>query len=195
MTPRGDDQDFQRGFKSWCENVALQVRKDLRLDQSAPIDPRQIAENMNIILWRVEEVPGINPKTLKVLTEQDPESWSALTLLSGDKRAIILNSSNSPGRQNSDLAHELAHLLLGHEGSRVDITPDNMLILHNHDKRQEKEANWLAGCLLLPRPTLLHIRKIAMSDAVVLKNYGVSKDMLTFRINVTGVDRQTGRTS
>lgn len=186
-------QDFRRGFKSWCENVALQVRKEMGLSQNASIDPRRLAETLNVVIWKADEVPEINHYTLRVLTEEDPESWSALTLLSGEKRLIILNPVNSPARQNSDLSHELSHLIIGHEGGRIDITPDNLLILHNYGKQQESEANWLAGCLLLPRPALLHIRKTGLDDKAAMKTYGVSQEMFTYRIRVTGVDWQTGK--
>lgn len=161
--------------------------------QNAPIDPRHLAENLNVVIWKADEVPEINPDTLRILTEEDPESWSALTLLSGEKRLIILNPVNSPARQNSDLSHELSHLIIGHEGGRIDITPDNLLILHNYAKQQESEANWLAGCLLLPRPALLHIRKTSLDDKAAMKTYGVSQEMFSYRINVTGVDWQMGK--
>ena len=193
MTPKEGDQDFRRGFKSWCENVALQVRKEMGVSQNAPIDPRHLAKNLNVVLWKADEVPEINPETLRILTEEDPESWSALTLLSGEKRLVILNPANSPARQNSDLSHELSHLIIGHEGGRIDITPDNLLILHNYGGQQENEANWLAGCLLLPRPALLHVRKTGMDDKTAMRTYGVSQEMFGFRVNVTGVDWQTGK--
>lgn len=193
MAPKVVEQNFRRGFKSWCENVSLQVRKEIGLPQESPIDPRRLANNLNVICWKADEVPGIDPGTLQILIEEDPESWSALTILSGEKRLIILNPVNSPARQNSDLSHELSHLIIGHKGGRIDITPDNLLMLHNYDKEQENEANWLAGCLLLPRSALLHIRKTGLDDITAMQTYGVSKEMFSYRINVTGVDMQMGK--
>ena len=55
---------FTRGFKSWCENVALQQRRELTLHPIDPLDPRTLAEHLNILVWKAEEVPGLDPKVL-----------------------------------------------------------------------------------------------------------------------------------
>ncbi len=190
MSKKTNGSNFKRGFKSWCENVSLQHRKEMSLQPIDPINPRALAEKLGVIVWKADEVPGIGQKTLDVLTKDDPESWSAMTLCGDGKNIIVLNPMNSPGRMNSDLTHELSHIIIGHEAARIDITPDNMLMLRNYDKGQEEEANWLAGCLLLPRLALLHIRKKGLDKSDVKKIYGVSTPMLDYRLRMTGVDRQ-----
>ena len=52
----------------------------------------------------------------------------------------------------------LAHILLGHKPTRVFMNPHTGLALRTHDKEQEEEAGWLAGCLMLPREVLLQSR-------------------------------------
>ncbi|CAG9229799.1 hypothetical protein BCAR13_60176 [Paraburkholderia caribensis] len=64
------------------------------------------------------------------------------------------------------------------------------MLLKAYDKEQEEEADWLAGVLLLPREALVHIRRQGMSDEEVVANYGVSKRMYTYRVSITGVNRQ-----
>ena len=194
MTKKTNGSSFQRGFKSWCENVSLQHRKEMSLQPIDPIDPRALAGKLGVIVWKADEVPEIAQKTLEVLTKDDPESWSAMTLCGEGKNLIVLNPANSPGRMNSDLTHELSHIIIGHEAGRVDVTPDNLLMLRNFNKEQEEEANWLAGCLLLPRPALLHIRKKGLDNVSVKKMYGVSGSMFDYRMRMTGVDRQLSRT-
>jgi Zn-dependent peptidase ImmA (M78 family) len=66
------------------------------------------------------------------------------------------------------------------------------LALRTYDPAQESEADWLAGCLLLPREALLEARKRGVTDEELCGRYGVSGDMLRFRINATGVERQLG---
>jgi Zn-dependent peptidase ImmA (M78 family) len=61
------------------------------------------------------------------------------------------------------------------------------------DRQQEDEANWLAGCLLLPRDALVLIRQRRLDLAQAAREYGTSMDMLNYRINVTGVDYQFKR--
>jgi len=111
-------------------------------------------------------------------------------LSSGEKDLVLVNPSHSRGRQANDLMHELAHILLGHEAARVDVAEDGSLVLFTYDKDQEDEANWLAACLLLPRPALLEIRKAGKDLRTAAKEYGVSQVMLQYRLNVTGVDHQ-----
>jgi len=190
MSKKTNGSNFKRGFKSWCENVSLQHRKEMSLQPIDPINSRALAEKLGVIVWKANEVPGIGQKTLDVLTKDDPESWSAMTLCGDGKNIVVLNPMNSPGRMNSDLTHELSHIIIGHEAARIDVTPDNMLMLRNYDKGQEEEANWLAGCLLLPRMALLHIRKKRLGKSDVKKIYGVSGSMLDYRLRMTGVDRQ-----
>lgn len=86
--------------------------------------------------------------------------------------------------------HELAHLIVGHKPGRVDVTEDGALLLNTYDKQQEDEANWLSGCLLLPRPALLWLKKRRMPQDSAASHFGVSLQMLTYRIQVTGVERQ-----
>ena len=38
------------------------------------------------------------------------------------------------------------------------------IALRAHNKEQEDEASWLAGCLLLPRDALFSIRRRRLSD-------------------------------
>jgi hypothetical protein len=45
--------------------------------------------------------------------------------------------------------HELAHVIIGHEPARVDVTEGGSLILNTYNREQEDEADWLAGCLSL----------------------------------------------
>lgn len=184
---------FIRGFKSWCETVAIQQRRELKLRSIDPIDPLLLAKHIGVKVWNAEDVPGLEPQYLKTLLIEDPDSWSAITLYILSTDLIILNSVHSPARRSSDLVHELSHILIGHEPSRVDISEDGLLMLNTYNKNQEDEANWLAGCLLLPRDALILIRQQGMDLKIAAKQYGVSQQMLRYRINVTGIEHQVKR--
>ncbi len=185
---------FQRGFKAWCENVALQVRRDLDLAPIAALNPRQLASHLEIEVRTPYDIPDLDRACLRRLVTEDPQSWSAVTLSSGEKDLVLLNPVHSRGRQASDLMHELAHILLGHDPARVDVAEDGSLVLFTYDKDQEDEANWLAACLLLPRAALLAIRNESGDLRSSAKDYGVSQAMLQYRLNVTGVEHQIRRT-
>ena len=68
------------------------------------------------------------------------------------------------------------------------------MALRTYNEEQEEEANWLGGCLLLPREALIAIRRKGGPDEDVCTEYGVSQAMLRFRCNVTGVETQLRRT-
>ena len=184
---------FKRGFKAWCEKAASEIRSDLELDPADPLDPRLLADHLSVALWTPRDVDGLEESYLKVLLEDDADSWSAVTVSINSTYVIIWNPTHSIARQASDLYHELAHILLGHKGARVDIGPDGHLLLNTFDRNQEDEANWLAGCLLLPRPALIRIRSDQISQAQVRHKYFASAQMLKFRMQMTGVDLQFRR--
>ena len=70
------------------------------------------------------------------------------------------------------------------------MTPSSGMALRTHNEEQEEEANWLAGCLLLPRAALVTVRRTMRSDEEICFKFGVSAAMLRFGLNVTGVDAQ-----
>ncbi len=184
---------YARGFKSWCERVALQQRTELKLKSDDPLDPVALARHLEIDVWTAAQIPGLDPLCLSVLVEKDPDSWSAITLCTGTKDLIIVNPAHGGGRRASDIMHEIAHILIGHDPARVDVTEDGLLILSSYNKQQEEEAKWLSGCLLLPREALLLIRRQGLDPEEAARLYGVSAQMLTFRQRVLNLVPQPPR--
>jgi Zn-dependent peptidase ImmA (M78 family) len=64
------------------------------------------------------------------------------------------------------------------------------MLLDSYDKEEEEEADWLSGCLLLPRDALVRIRRRRIEDTEAALEYGVSMRMLAYRMAMTGVNRQ-----
>jgi Zn-dependent peptidase ImmA (M78 family) len=181
------NSSFKYSFKVWCENVSLRKRKELRLQPADPLDPKLLARSLAAEVWTPEQVPNLDRECLITLVSEDPKSWSAVTLQLGSKHLIIVNSTHSAARRASSLMHELSHLLMSHRPARVDVSEDGLLMLNTYSKRQEDEAHWLAGCLLLPREALKVITKSAGDNLkAAARRYGVSLPMLRYRMNVTG---------
>lgn len=185
---------FRRGFKTSSEETSLKIRRKLELAPTAPIVPAAIALVLGIPILKPEQLNEL-PKDVRQRLQQDhSDAWSAITVSDGKNHLIVLNPTHAPTRVNSSLAHEFAHVLLGHEPSIMFVMPQCDIVLRTHNKEQEDEANWLAGCILLPRDALLHVRRIGLTDDQICVEYGVSPAMLRFRINATGVDAQVRRT-
>jgi Zn-dependent peptidase ImmA (M78 family) len=184
---------FERGFKTWCEKYSVEKRKTLGLAASAPLDTVAFAKHLGVRVWTPRDVSGVSADALAVLLRNDgvtPSCWSAVTLVVGNKVVVILNSSHSPARQASDLTHELAHYIRSHEAQEVAISEQGLMLLKSYDKVQEEEADWLSGCLLLPREALISIRRRRLADELASAEYGVSMKMLNYRMSMTGVNRQ-----
>ena len=185
---------FRRGFKSSSEETAQKIRRRLDLVPSAPVDPARVAELLAVPILRPDQLLELPAEIQRRLIRDHSDAWSAITVSDGKRHLIILNPSHAATRTNSSLAHEIAHVILGHEPSMMFMTPQSGVALRTHNKEQEEEANWLSGCILLPREALLYVRRIGLSDEQVCEQYGVSPAMFRFRINATGVDVQVRRT-
>lgn len=184
---------FDRGFKTWAERTAVSLRKDLGLESTAPLSPQNLASYLEVNLWTPNDVVGLPKECLAQLLEIDSAGWSAVTLSSGEKDTVIYNPSHSAARISNDIMHELSHLVVGHEPSRIVVSADGDVVLRSYDQKQEDEASWLGACLLLPREALLHIKLGSLSSDKACSLYSVSPQLLGYRINVTGVNYQVGR--
>jgi len=89
--------------------------------------------------------------------------------------------------------HELSHLILEHKPSRFDVSHNGAMILDNYDHKQEDEANWLAGALLVPRDPLCEILRNININQRAAENFEVSVDMIRCRRQSTGIDIQLKR--
>jgi len=185
-------EHFKRGFKTWCEEVSVKIRKEMKLTSSQPLDPYSLADHLGVLIWQADKISGLSENSLRILLEDDPESWSAVTLFINSQYLIILNSTHRKGRQSNTITHEIAHILLEHKPARIDVSPQGLL-LNTYDKGQEQEADWLGGALLLPRDALLFIKKHYTNMKQASELYGVSSQLLEYRLNITGVNNQFKR--
>ena len=183
---------LERGFKTWCERVSVSLREDLALPPYAPLPAVRLAELLEVRLLTPFDIPGIPEDALAQLLERDPSGWSAVTLVTEGQGLIIYNPRHSRARQSNDITHELAHLFLDHEPATMIISHDGAMAMRTYDRKQEEEANWLAGCLLLPREALIRAKIARRTGAQIADEFGISQDLVSFRLRMTGVNRQFG---
>jgi Zn-dependent peptidase ImmA (M78 family) len=93
----------------------------------------------------------------------------------------------------SDIIHELAHVMLGHEPSQVVFSEDGQMATRVFDQKQEDEATWLGWALLLPRDALMAARRARLATTQIADQDGVSEKLGGFRLQMTGVDMQMRR--
>lgn len=185
---------FKRGFKTWSENTSLAYRDRLKAKATDPLDVFALAKHLEVRVLDMRKM-SLHSDVTTHLCSVIGDEWSAFTVRAGEHDAIVLNPSHSRERRASDMAHELSHIILQHKPAQIYIDPSIEISMRSFDKVQEDEAAWLSGCLLLPRPVLLHVFRHGLSDDEVSRAYAVSQQMLRYRRRVSGTNKQTGHYS
>jgi hypothetical protein len=181
----------RRGFKAEAERLAARLRTELGVQPNTRIDIDQLAAYLGIVVRRADELVPLSE--LKRLDDLQPGCFSAATIHLPDGGIVAVTNplNDSAGRRDSDLAHEIAHIILKHEPGQVDRVGD--LTFFDCNPEQEEEANWFAGCLLLPRPLLLAAARQGLTAEQIAERNAVSVPMARFRLNASGVYFQVRR--
>jgi len=180
----------RRGFKAEAERLAERTRAQLGLRPHDPLDIRALAGHLNVEVVAADKL--VDHARLEELERIQPHAFSAATFHLPDSRTVaVYNPCNDSGRTNSDIGHELGHLLLNHDVREIQQLGGHTFF--TCDPEQEQEATWLAGCLLLPRPLLLREVYKGITPAAIAAKYEVSEDMARFRLNTSGVLLQARR--
>ena len=181
--------EFKRGFKSRANEIARENRQELGVGVASPLNPWKLAEHLAIRVVPLSSFRGEAREPVLQLARRDPSAFSAVTICRGYKRLIVINDSHHPNRQASSLAHELAHILLWHCPAQT-FEEDGV---REWNAEQESEAHWLAGALLISDEAALEIVRKRQSLRTAAAEYGVSQEMITFRLNVTGARQRVAR--
>lgn len=184
---------MRRGFKAHAERLSLDTRNRLNISNDTAIDPVALAQSKGCLVWTPEDVPEFDLSHLTQLTISDPNSWDAVTIKEGDCTVIVVNNTRPAARQANTIMHEWAHLELKHKPSRVDEFENGLLLLSDYPKDLEDEADWLSGAMLAPRDGLVNLRKRGLNDDQIAETFGISSQLATWRLRMTGIDRQFSR--
>lgn len=174
------------GFKTWANKVATETRREVGLGPYERLDPRQLAAYLGIPIIALSEVRNTAP-VVEHLMLVERDVFSAATIFSGVRRIIVHNDSHSPTRQSSNLSHELSHGLLGHPPTPA--LDDMGCRIWNQDI--EDEAAWLGAALLVPECAALAIARRRWTQTEAAHRFGVSPQMIQYRLNVTGAEKRT----
>lgn len=177
---------LRRGFKSQAEREAARVRKELGLAPHDRLDPRDLARHLNVSI--VDAADLVDVGDLEELEHLQSFAFSAATFEIDNRKIVVVSPLRTTGRQNSDIAHELAHVMLNHDLSEIrelDGTP-----FRTCKPDEEEEATAFGGTLLLPRPLLLSAARRRATIEQIAAQYEVTIEMARFRYNTTGVAKQ-----
>jgi hypothetical protein len=173
---------LRRGFKKEAHALAREVRADLGLAPVDPLDPFALADSLEISVHPLSDLRSGAAEAVRHLMERDPSAFSAVTVFEGTRKTIWHNDGHALVRQRSNLAHEIAHALLFHTpGSDTDPVRSRPW-----DRTAEDEAQWLGGALLVSDEAAFALAYAGTDVVSGASRYGVSTEMMTFRMNVTG---------
>lgn len=182
---------MQRGFKKWCEQQSVQLRKELGLLPHHYLSARVLAAYLAINVVGLEAIPGLERRHREQLLYHDPTSWSAVTIRVDGCTLVIHNPTHSPARQEANIMHEVAHVICNHEPARFRSLPGLPFPLRGYRKEDEEEAEWLGGCLQIPRAGLMWVlRQGTTRNKEIAAHFVASVKMVQYRRNVTGVDKE-----
>lgn len=181
------------GFKTRAERMSGEAREELGIGPADPLDLARYAALRGIIVLAFDELELSDAARTRLLQE-DPDSWSGMTIKIGKAAGIVVNPVHPSGRRNYTLAHEVSHVVLGHVPASANLSKTGMLLLTDYQEEDEAEADWLAGALLLPRGGLMAKRAAGVDVDSIAAAYGASRALTEWRLRMTGVDTQLART-
>ena len=172
----------RRGFKTQANQIAREVRGELGLGPTDPLDPWKLAAFLEIPVIGLTDLAAAIPDAVRHFQQIEPSAFSAATVFAGTRRIIVHNDVHSPARQASNVTHEGAHGLLLHEPTPA-FGPHGCRIWRDE---VEEEAQWLAGVLLITEETAVAMARRSIPIAEAASRYGVSEQMMRYRLNITG---------
>ena len=174
---------FEGGFKSQANRIALGLRKQFGLPELGPLDPRVVLDHLGVQVIPLSDL-GEDGGVVSV------PGFSAMLLLISGQKVLIHDDSHSPGRQSSNLAHELAHLLLVHP---LENLVCNGSLERDRDSLVEAEAAYLGGCILVPNEAAHQLAKLRVDEPRAVAKYGVTPEMISYRLHMSGALKRVKR--
>jgi Zn-dependent peptidase ImmA (M78 family) len=177
------------GFKAKAERLATEFRNKLSLHPCAPMCAFKLAICLEIPVYSAIECLTLKDDIERL--SHDCE-WSALTMNTNSGATIIIhNPFHSPARQQSNLMHEIAHIICEHKHPMRDYEVAVPVGMRSFNLIQEEEARYLGSALQLPRPALLWAKKRNMTTSEIADYFNASQEMVTYRMNSSGVNKQS----
>ena len=181
---------MKRGFKTQAEQQARDYRQALAIHDSQPLPAKSLAGHLGIHVMTPDEIPGLDSLYSGQLSNRNSK-WSAAAVVipEQNREFIIYNSAHSRPRQESDIMHEIAHIICKHAAVNSEINGS----LRSYDKEQEEEARYMGACLQITRVGLLWALRRGMTREQIAKHFLASIDLVRYRQNVPGADKQIAR--
>lgn len=175
--------NFKRGFKANAERLAIEYREKLGIKAWEPLCAFKLADFLSIPIYCATEFGY--PEHILINGE-----WSALTMpTKSGKKIIIHNKLHSLARQQSDLMHELSHIVCNHNRKNKNIELAYQFEMLHYDEIQEEEAKYLGAAFQISKAGLFWSKKRNLTLEEIAKHFNSSVDIARLRMNITGIGK------
>jgi Zn-dependent peptidase ImmA (M78 family) len=100
---------------------------------------------------------------------------------------IYLNENHAYVRKAFTVAHELGHFYLHQEKTNETFKRENMEMLDDETMEQEREANWFAASILMPRTIVKRLWNAIQDVEEVARRCAVSSLAAHYRLKNLGI--------
>src|SRR6266436_636889 len=167
------------------EIAGLRFREIAQTPVEKALDPFVLAKHFRIHVIEPSDIRMLTPAQLRLLSGRFASNWSGGTLSFPDGwQLCILNSTHNAERTKATLMEEVAHVLLGHRPTKITTGLDG-LCRRDYEQSNEREAYAVGAAALLPYAPLLSAVRKGTSARRIAKRYGVSKELVEYRIKIT----------
>lgn len=165
---------MRRWTQKLMREVAQEEREALGLASGDRMDPYRLADEHGIPIYTLSELRewDLAEGAHQHFFTNTKANWSAALVPLGRSRVIIENDGHADVRRRASIAHELGHHLLEHAFEGVLIGADHSRVL---DTTKEKEANFVAGELLVPEAAAIKAAFARWTNTQVARAFGVSE--------------------
>ena len=164
------------------ERGAETVRSGLGLDQLSVLNPHDLLERLGVELFELrdlipdDELALRRARSIKFdgCASHHPETNEPL---------ILLNCGRPVRRRTATLMEELAHLLLKHKPTRIELDPRLGILRRSYDREQEHEAYDMGAALLLPKQRIQRdVKDEQLSLDQIAEAHSCSEELVAFRV-------------
>lgn len=166
-------------FKRKCESISTEKRHQLGLQSFDALPADCLAAQLETSIVSIDSFDQLGTESRNILATK--EDWSAAVICC-DPIQIVHNPNHTGARRESDLMHELAHIILRHPMSKFDARKHP-----SRRKQYENEAVYLGSCLQVPCRGLLWATQCKMTLTQIANHFNASEEMILFRGNACGL--------
>ncbi|MBZ5615720.1 MAG: ImmA/IrrE family metallo-endopeptidase [Acidobacteriia bacterium] len=167
------------------ERTGLRIRGFAGVALNEALDPFSLADYAKLTVVRPADLEGLPNDVHQRLVGRCSSNWSAVTFgLPDGNQICIVNPTHSLERTRATLMEEIAHVVLGHEPTRIH-TGAGGLPCREYNAANEQAAYGVGAAALVPYTALFVGLMDGETPESIALRYGVTRELVGYRIKIT----------